>query len=85
MYLFINIGIKHAFLCINICWAPREVLKPEPESERRGVQHLPRGPADVTYQKSMFDRYYCIKTFFFFSLENFGGIVSKSSFFPVYL
>ena len=27
-----NIGIKHAFLCINICWAPREVLKPGPET-----------------------------------------------------
>ena len=22
-----NIGIKRDFLCINICWAPREVLK----------------------------------------------------------
>ena len=32
-----NIGIKHDFLCINICWALREVLKPEPE----------RGPAVV--------------------------------------
>ena len=40
-----NIGIKHDFLCINICWFPREVLKPEPK--RRGFQHLPRGPADV--------------------------------------
>ena len=30
------IGIKHGFLCINICWAPREALKPEPE--RRGFQ-----------------------------------------------
>ena len=26
------IGIKHDFLCINICWAQREVLKPEPEN-----------------------------------------------------
>ena len=32
--LNINIGIKHIFLCINICWTPREVLQPEPE--RRG-------------------------------------------------
>ena len=40
------IGIKHDFLCINICWALREVLKPEPE--RRGLQHLPRSPADVS-------------------------------------
>ena len=42
---FINIGIKHGFLCIYIRWAPREVLKPEPE--RRGFQPHPRGPADV--------------------------------------
>ena len=40
-----NIGIKHDFLCINICWAPREVLKSE-QPERRGFQHLPRGPAE---------------------------------------
>ena len=26
-----NIGIKHDFLCFNICWALMEVLKPEPE------------------------------------------------------
>ena len=45
LYCIIIIGIKHDFLCINICWAPREVLKSEPE--RRGFQHLPRGPADV--------------------------------------
>ena len=32
-----NIETKHGFLCINICWAPREMLKPEPE----------RGPADL--------------------------------------
>ena len=44
-YIAMNIGIKHDFLCINICWAPREVLKPEPE--KGGFQHLPRGPADV--------------------------------------
>ena len=41
----INIGIKHDFLCINVCWTPREVLKPGPE--RRVFQHFPRGPADV--------------------------------------
>ena len=53
---------KHDFLCINICWVPREVLKPEPE--RRGFQHLPRGPADVNVSESRCDRYYCIKHFF---------------------
>ena len=43
--VILNIGIKHGFLCINICWAPREMLQPEPE--RRGFQPLLRGPADV--------------------------------------
>ena len=43
--VFDNIGIKHVFLCINICWATRGMLKPE--SERRGFQPLPRCPADV--------------------------------------
>ena len=32
--LNINIGIKHVFLCINICSTPRVLLKPQPE--RRG-------------------------------------------------
>ena len=60
----INIGIKHDFLCINICWAPKEVFKTEPESrgfhgpeagvERRGFQHFPRGPANVTVSEKHF-------------------------------
>ena len=37
--VFDNIGIKHVFLCINICWAARGMLKLEPE--RRGFQPLP--------------------------------------------
>ena len=40
-----NIGIKLDFLCIYICRAPREMLKPEPE--RQEFQPLPRGPVDV--------------------------------------
>ena len=40
-----NIGIKHGFLCINICLAPREALKAEPE--RRGFQPSRWGPVDV--------------------------------------
>ena len=48
-----NIGIKHGFLCINICWTPRMVLKPELE----GVKQM------LVFQKTMFDRYYCIKSF----------------------
>ena len=43
--VFDNIGIKHVFLCINICWAARRMLKREPE--RRGSQPLPRCSADV--------------------------------------
>ena len=46
------IGIKHDFLCINICWNPRVVLKHEPE--RRRFLRLPRVLADL------FGRYYCI-------------------------
>ena len=47
--IFFTIGIKHDFLCITICWARREVLKPEP---RRGFQRLPRGLADVNVSKN---------------------------------
>ena len=43
-------GSNRDFLCIYIRWAPRDVLKPEPEM--------------LMYQKSMFDRYYCIKHIF---------------------
>ena len=59
-YLCNNKGIKHDFLCINICCAQRQMLKPEPECEGfntcRGAQQM------LMYQKSMFDHYYCIKT-----------------------
>ena len=27
----LNLGIKHVFLGINICWIPRVMFKPEPE------------------------------------------------------
>ena len=43
--VYTNIGNKHDFLCINICRAPREMLKLEPE--RRGFPSLLRGPVDV--------------------------------------
>ena len=55
-----NIGIKHGFSCINIRQVPREVLKTE--AGGRGFQHLPRDLANVNALKTMFDRYYCIKT-----------------------
>ena len=45
-----DIGIKHGFLCINICWAPRDMLKPEPE--RRGFQPLLRSPADFNVSEN---------------------------------
>ena len=54
------IGIKHGFSCINIRQVPWEVLKTE--AEGRGFQHLPRDLANVNALKTMFDRYYCIKT-----------------------
>ena len=55
-----NIGIKHGFSCINIRQVPWDVLKTE--AEGRGFQHLPRDLANVNALKTMFDRYYCIKT-----------------------
>ena len=53
-----NTGIKHDFLCINKCWALREVLKAEPE--RQGFNTSRRAQQMLMYQKSMFDGYYCI-------------------------
>ena len=32
-------GIKYDFLCINICWAPKVVLKPE--SVKQGFREPP--------------------------------------------
>ena len=72
-----NIGIKHDFLCINICWALREVLKPEPE--RRVFQHLPPGLADVNVSEKYVWSLLLHKNIF--SLENFGEIASKSYFY----
>ena len=40
-----NIGIKHAFPCINVCQVPREMLKTE--AVGRGFQHFPRDLANV--------------------------------------
>ena len=50
-----NIGIKHVFLCINICWTLSTVLKPEPK--RWGVKQM------LVYQKTMLDHYYFLKSF----------------------
>ena len=52
--------IKQCFSCINICQVPWEVLKTE--AEGCGFQHLPRDLGNVHALKTMFDRYYCIKT-----------------------
>ena len=92
-HLSSNTGIKHDFLCINICWTLREVLKPEPSAGPRGRCWNPSLKGDgfntsrgaqqmLMYQKSMFECYYCIKTFFL--LENVAEIASKSSFFLPY-
>ena len=61
------------FVCINICWAPRDVLKPEPE--RWGFQHLTRGPADVNVSEKHVWSLLLHKTFF--SLETFGKLLQK--------
>ena len=56
-----NTGIKHSFSCINIRQIPREVLKTEDGG--RGFQHLPRDLVNINaLKKTMFDRYYCIRT-----------------------
>ena len=44
VYTCSNIGIKHFFLCINICWALS--LKGE------GFNDPPRGPADVSVSEN---------------------------------
>ena len=43
--LVFNIGIKHGFPCIKVCYVPREMLKTE--AEGRGFQQLPRDLANV--------------------------------------
>ena len=45
LQIYFNIGIKHAFPCINVCQVPREMLKTE--AVGRGFQHLPRDLANV--------------------------------------
>ena len=70
-------GIKHDFICINICWAPREVLKPEPE--RWGFQHLPRGTVDVNVSENHVWLLLLHKNIW--SLKNFGNKALKNSFF----
>ena len=56
-----NIGIKHAFLCIIMCWTPWAVLKLSLKckgfNDPRGVKQM------LVYQKTMFDPYYCIESF----------------------
>ena len=56
----LNIGIKHGCSCINIRQVPWELLKTE--AKGHGFQHLPRNLANVNALKTMFNRYYCIKT-----------------------
>ena len=52
-----NVEIKLNFLCIKICWALREVFSVSGFNTSQGAQQM------LMYQKSMFDRYYCIKSF----------------------
>ena len=50
LYLYVTIGIKHGFSCINIRQVPWQVLKTE--AECRGFQHLPRDLANVNALKN---------------------------------
>ena len=43
--LYMNIEIKHGFLCINVCQVPRELLKTE--AEGRGFQQVPWHTANI--------------------------------------
>ena len=52
-------GFKHIFLCINIYWAPREVLN-NPSLKGEGFKISQGAKEMLMHQKSMFDRY-CIK------------------------
>ena len=53
-----NIGIKHGFSCINIRQVPWEMLKTEAVvfNTSQGIWRM------IMHWKTMFDRYYCIKT-----------------------
>ena len=48
--IYMYIGIKHGFSCINIRQVPWEVLKTD--AEGRGFQHLPRNLANVNALKN---------------------------------
>ena len=49
--IFLFLGIKHGFSCINIPQVPWEVLKTE--AEGRGFQHLPKDLANVNALKKL--------------------------------
>ena len=57
-----NIGIKHGFLCINICWALREMLKSErnPSLKGEGFNLSRAAQQMLMHQKNVFDRFYYI-------------------------
>ena len=65
--LFCNMGIKHAFPCINVCQVPRKMLKTK--AVGRGNQHLPRDLANVNVLENNVDRCYCLKSTIY--LENY--------------
>ena len=77
LFLCLIIGIKHDFLCINICWAPREALKPE--SERRVFQLLFSGQANVNVSENHVWSLLLHRNIF--SLDNFGDSEYASIFF----
>ena len=75
-YCYYTTGIKHGFLCINICKVPKELLKTE--SQGRGFQQPPRDLANLNALKTMFDRYFCINlTTMLQKLRNYLGIIFR--------
>ena len=74
--VFPIIGIKHVFLCINICWTRRVVWKPEPQGE---VLTTTKGSSDVNVSENHVMSLSLHKVIL--SLENFGKKASKRSFF----
>ena len=63
-----NMGIKHDFLCINICSAPRAMLLSEVEG--KGFSRSEGHSRCKCFRINTFDRYYCIKLFWCLTTVN---------------
>ena len=76
-----NIGIKHSFLCIKICWAPRMVLNAE--HVKQGFDNL-QGPRRCLCSSKayfiaiirLFISHFCWKSFDKKRFENFSFCIT---------